>query len=65
MACKGGTQLVPPDSLTERRSIAIDLFERIFYDFQVVQKPDEATVAFSYADAADLPPGTAQPHSSL
>ena len=32
---------------------------------QVVQRPDEATVAFAYEIAEELPQGTIRPHSSL
>ena len=34
-------------------------------DVQVVQRPDEAAVAFAYEDAADLPQATLSPRSSL
>ncbi len=41
------------------------MFQSLFCDLQVIQRPDEATVAFSNEDAASLPQGTIQPHSSL
>lgn len=44
---------------------AVDFMSESDGDVQVVQRPDEAAVAFAYEDATDLPQAAIRPHSSL